>query len=264
MALGYYWYAWTGMLETYDLALTFVSLPTGRSGVPDGQPKLLLSFIPDYPMLNFLLITSIYVAVMYWKTLISQNLESMYIIHFLISCLQMSYRLFELTNTLKNAFVPSKDNKRLASNLITGVVVWSILYSLSFVFLKFPRIWVSCDLTINLISHRHIWINSIRFYINFVFRKWYIPDWSVQPGLEAYLVLGIHKNGVIIMDKHLSVTSENVTDMKCEAYNSKFPQTSMGSGLSFSYSVASGVYCGHCQLTSLTKWRRLLDFAICI
>ncbi|KAF9674298.1 hypothetical protein SADUNF_Sadunf10G0112900 [Salix dunnii] len=87
-----------------------------RSGIPDGQPKLLLSLIPDYPMLNFMLTTSVYVAV--------------------------SYRLFDLTNTLKTAFVPSKDNKRLTNNIITAAAVSSVLYSLSFVFLKVPQMLV--------------------------------------------------------------------------------------------------------------------------
>ncbi|KAL8484789.1 hypothetical protein ACS0TY_027186 [Phlomoides rotata] len=87
-----------------------------RSSVPDGQPKLLLSFIPDYPLLNFMLTTSIYVAV--------------------------SYRLFELTNTLKIAFVPSKDNKRLGHNFAATMVIAGILYILAFVLVKVPQAMV--------------------------------------------------------------------------------------------------------------------------
>ncbi|CAN1281707.1 Protein REDUCED WALL ACETYLATION 2 [Linum perenne] len=87
-----------------------------RSSIPDGQPKLLLSLIPDYPMLNFMLTSAIYVAV--------------------------SYRLFELTNTLKIAFVPSKDNKRLVYNIVTAAVVSSVLYTLSFVCLRLPQLMV--------------------------------------------------------------------------------------------------------------------------
>ncbi|GKV37887.1 hypothetical protein SLEP1_g45857 [Rubroshorea leprosula] len=104
-------FAWLGKitLETY-ISQIHIWL---RSGVPDGQPKLLLSLIPHYPLLNFMLTTSIYIAI--------------------------SYRLFELTSILKSAFVPTKDNKCLMYNLITAVVVSTVLYSLSLVFIRLPQ-----------------------------------------------------------------------------------------------------------------------------
>ncbi|KAM0944384.1 putative cas1p 10 TM acyl transferase domain-containing protein [Dioscorea sansibarensis] len=84
-----------------------------RSGIPNGQPKWLLSFIPNYPLLNFLLTTTIYLLI--------------------------SYRIFELTSVLKVAFVPSKDNKRLWHNFLAGVAISFSLYFVSLILLQIPR-----------------------------------------------------------------------------------------------------------------------------
>ncbi|XP_008458332.1 protein REDUCED WALL ACETYLATION 2 [Cucumis melo] len=80
-----------------------------RSNAPDAQPKKLLIIIPNYPLLNFMFTSIVFMTI--------------------------SYRLAELTNTFKMAFVPNRDNKRIMHNIITAAAIMGILYSLSFLFL---------------------------------------------------------------------------------------------------------------------------------
>lgn len=95
-------YGWLGCitLETY-LCQFHIWL---HSDVPDGQPKYLLSLIPGYPMLNFALVTALYVFI--------------------------SNRLFHLTNDLKDRIVPHDNNMQLARNAIQTVLASVVAVSL--------------------------------------------------------------------------------------------------------------------------------------
>lgn len=95
-------FGWLGCitLETYMGQFhTWLS-----SSIPDGQPVGLMVILPGYPLLNFGIVTAVYVY--------------------------LSYRLFQLTNTLKNAAVPGRDSFKVSVNGVVMASVWAAFWAI--------------------------------------------------------------------------------------------------------------------------------------
>ncbi|KAL6618702.1 hypothetical protein ACP70R_033841 [Stipagrostis hirtigluma subsp. patula] len=122
-----------------------------RSSMPNGQPKWLLSFVPDHPMLNFMLTEYIPYLLMSERSASTadhrEERRARWQMRQFVGAAgpdsqtlskSLSYRVFELTNVLKGAFIPSADNNRLYQNFIAGIAVSVCLYFCSLILLKIP------------------------------------------------------------------------------------------------------------------------------
>lgn len=57
--------------------------------------------------------------------------------------LQISCRLFELTNTLKSVFIPTKNDRQLLYNFLAGAASFACLYFIAFMVVQIPQLSVS-------------------------------------------------------------------------------------------------------------------------
>ncbi|KAI8102617.1 hypothetical protein M9435_006215 [Picochlorum sp. BPE23] len=97
-------YGWLGCitLETYVGQYHTWLL----SKVPNSQPIYLLSLLPGYPLLNFSVVTALYIF--------------------------LSHRLFKMTAVLRDAVIPHDDDATLFKNLMTMVLAGGASYLLGF------------------------------------------------------------------------------------------------------------------------------------
>lgn len=84
------------------------------SKVPNSQPIYLLSFLPGYPLLNFSVVTGLYIF--------------------------LSHRLFLLTATLRDAVVPHDDNACLRRNFLTMALGAAVLWGVGFLAVEAAKV----------------------------------------------------------------------------------------------------------------------------
>lgn len=83
------------------------------SKVPNSQPIYLLVLMPGYPLLNFGLVTALYIF--------------------------LSHRLFKMTAALRDALIPHDDDSLLFRNLITLGIGAGIAYIFGLLSVNFSK-----------------------------------------------------------------------------------------------------------------------------
>jgi len=84
------------------------------SKVPNSQPIYLLSLLPGYPLMNFSVVTALYIF--------------------------LSHRLFLLTATLRDAVVPHDNDSQLRQNGLTLVAGVAALWGAGFVAVEVAKL----------------------------------------------------------------------------------------------------------------------------
>jgi N-acetylneuraminate 9-O-acetyltransferase len=120
-----------------------------RSGIPDGQPKLLLELVCHPPLCNCCMRLMRWILCASTATLCAAMQITGYPLANFLLCsilyIGASYRLFNLTNVLKSVFVPHDDIRMLGRNILLMAISAGVLYVAAGVFHTF--IYQSVQLT---------------------------------------------------------------------------------------------------------------------
>lgn len=143
-----------------------------------------------------MLTTAIYILVNIFSTLpcSANSFDYIHLFIFLSSCLaslQISHRLFELTNTLKSVFIPTKENRRLLYNFVAGIAISLILYCTALILLQIPHSRVSPEVKWSI--NEFCGIKFLMFLTCIYWFHNYRPEKARIRGLDRAFTLDIGK-----------------------------------------------------------------------